>query len=104
MRKIKLKKLLASMPEDEFIRRYNMFCMNNYYKDVIYNNGERFLQTYFDSMLDLSDAVRFGDYVSGDKYVRFDEDGTLISFDEINFRNLKHLKEFLNYELRSINK
>jgi len=86
--------ILNSLSTDNVVSLWNEYCSANGNEcNTIYHNNQEFFNTesYFNSnfstVYDIIKAVAKGDYNITDKYVCFDDYGTLISFNGLDERN-----------------
>lgn len=79
--------LLENCDSNEIMQVNNAYCANNGYDDIIYENENEFLETYFSSVIDVVKAIHYGNYSYNHKFVQFHLD-SLISYDYLNTTNL----------------
>ena len=73
---------LKSMSDPDLVDVHNKYCeAHNYMDDLIYENDDYFLETYFmERPAELARAIQYGDYRYCDDYVQFNGYGNLDSF------------------------
>lgn len=79
--------LLENCDSNEIMQVNNAYCANNCYDDIIYDNENEFLETYFSSVVEVVKAIYYGEYSYNHKFVEF-HNGNLISHDYLNTDNL----------------
>lgn len=78
---MKLDKIIGELSDSEILDIYNAANEDDY----ICYNGRDFLESFYsDRLVDLVYAVKYGDYDPEDNFVKFDDNGYLISTNYIS--------------------
>lgn len=82
--------LLETLDSDEIMQVNNIYCQeNNYPDDEIYYNDEEFFSMFFlDNVIEAVRVVSYGNYNYHHKYVSFNGNGNLDSYDYLDTNNL----------------
>lgn len=83
MKKEKLREYLLNNKETLFEVVDELYTLNGSLDYMVfYKNGEEFFDVFYNSKIDAIQATYYGDYNFADDYVRFNEYGSLESFNE----------------------
>lgn len=83
----KIIELLENCDSNEIMQVNNEYCANKCYDDIIYDNDDEFLNTYFSSVTEAVKAINYGNYNYNHKFVEF-HNGNLVSYDYLDTNNL----------------
>ncbi len=75
---------LECLSNAELVQAHNQYCKNrNYHDDEIFENDEDFFESNFnDNIMSAVRAVSYGVYSISHKWVKFNGNGNLISFND----------------------
>lgn len=77
--------LLEQLNDSDLIELHNKFCYEaNYTDDIINDNNEYFINEVYNDSFKAIEGALYGNYRTGDTYVKFDGYGNLNSFNDPN--------------------